>query len=127
MKYSRSLFDEKFGLVVTEATAAKTSGWAPVETNTQTMGMWHGGASGVMIETLGSLAANIHAGPGKRAVGAEMNVTHHRPATEGKVFGTATALHLGRRLATYEVKLTNSEGKLVASGRITCAIVKVEH
>ena len=50
----------------------------PVEGNTQPYGCLHGGASAALAETVGSLAAMAHAGPGKMAVGVDLNITHHR-------------------------------------------------
>ena len=50
----------------------------PVEGNTQPYGLLHGGASVVLAETLGSIGSAIHAGPGRIAVGVDINATHHR-------------------------------------------------
>ena len=37
----------------------------------------------VLGESLGSMAANLHAGPGRLAVGVDINATHTRSATSG--------------------------------------------
>ncbi len=37
--------------------------------------------------------------------------------------GVATAVHLGRSTASYEVVITDEEGKRVCTSRITCALV----
>jgi uncharacterized protein (TIGR00369 family) len=93
--------------------------------NTQPFGLWHGGASCVMAETLGSMGSTMHAGPGRRAVGVDINATHLRGATEGWVRGVATAVHRGRRVATYEVAITHEEtGTQLCSARITCMLVE---
>lgn len=120
-----SALDEKLGLEITSATAERVTGRAPVTGNTQPMGLWHGGASAVMVETLGSVAANLHAGDGA-AVGTEINVSHLRPATSGWVHGTAQAIHLGRTSAVYQVDLTDDQGRLIATGRLSCRILADE-
>ncbi len=35
----------------------------------------------------------------------------------------ATAIHLGRTMAAYEVIITNEDGKRLCTARITCALV----
>jgi uncharacterized protein (TIGR00369 family) len=39
------------------------------------------------------------------------------------VTGTATAIHLGRTSASYEVVVTDERGKRVCTSRITCALL----
>lgn len=98
------------------------TGTMPVKGNTQPFGLLHGGASAVLAETLGSLAAIAHAGEGKMAVGVDLNITHHRSAREGIVKGTATALHRGRTTATYAVSITDQDNHIIATARLTCVI-----
>jgi uncharacterized protein (TIGR00369 family) len=76
----------------------------------------------VLAETLGTLAAMVHAGEGKIAVGIEINATHHRAARAGFVTGTATPLSLGKTLATYEVVITDDADNRLCTSRITCLI-----
>jgi len=63
----------------------------------------------VLAETLGSIGAALHGGPEKVPVGIEINATHHRSATSGHVTGTATAISLGRTLASYEIVTTTPD------------------
>jgi uncharacterized protein (TIGR00369 family) len=112
----------KMGIVVHEATADRLVATMPVDGNTQPYGLLHGGASCVLAETLGSIGAALHAGPGAIAVGIEINAAHHRSATKGLVTGTATPVHLGRTLATYEIVITGEDGKRVCTARLTCMI-----
>ena len=116
---------ERMGIVLSEVSAGRAVGTMPVAGNTQPYGLLHGGASVVLAETLGSLAAAAHAGPGRQAVGIEVNATHHRSTRAGLVTGTATALHLGRRTASYEIVLEDSESRLLATARLTCLLVDV--
>jgi 1,4-dihydroxy-2-naphthoyl-CoA hydrolase len=114
----------RMGIELQEVSADRAVGTMPVAGNTQPFGLLHGGASAVLAETLGSLAANAHAGPGRRAVGIEINATHHRSVTEGLVTGTATAVHLGGRLATYDVVVEDPRGRRVCTARLTCMLIE---
>jgi uncharacterized protein (TIGR00369 family) len=111
------------GIVLTEISADRVVGTMPVEGNTQPYGLLHGGASVVLAETLGSVGSAIHAYPEAVSVGVDINATHHRAATSGTVTGVATAIHLGRTMAAYEVVITDERGKRVCTSRITCALV----
>jgi uncharacterized protein (TIGR00369 family) len=118
--------NEKMGIELTEISAERVVGTMPVEGNTQPYGLLHGGASVVLAETLGSVGSAVHAHPDKLSVGIEINATHHRSATSGTVTGVATAIHLGRTMATYEVVITDDRGKRVCTSRITCALLPRE-
>jgi uncharacterized protein (TIGR00369 family) len=76
----------------------------------------------VLAESVGSIAANLHAGPERVGVGIEISATHHRSATSGHVTATATALSLGRTLATYEIVIVDDEGQRVCTSRLTCLL-----
>lgn len=110
------------GLEVLELTAERVVGRMPVAGNTQPMGLWHGGASCVLAETLASMGAFTHAQPERVAVGVDINATHHRAAREGWVTGTATALRLGRTVVTYEVVLVDDAGERLCTARVTCQL-----
>ncbi len=110
---------EKMGMVITELTAERAVGSIPVEGNRQPVGLLHGGAYVVLAESLGSMAANVHAGPGRYAVGIELSASHSRSATSGRVTGTCTAIHLGGTLTTHEIVLTDDEGRRCSTVRIT--------
>ncbi|WP_034269344.1 hotdog fold thioesterase [Actinospica robiniae] len=113
---------EKLGIEFKELDAQRLVATMPVEGNRQPLGLLHGGASVALAETLGSIGAALHAGPGRLVVGVDINATHHRAAVSGLVTGTATPLHLGRGTATYEVAITDEHGKRVCTSRITCLI-----
>jgi 1,4-dihydroxy-2-naphthoyl-CoA hydrolase len=113
---------KKLGIEFTELSVDRLVATMPVEGNTQPAGLLHGGASVALAETLGSIGAALHAGPGRRVVGVDINATHHRGMTSGVVTGTATPLHLGRTTAAYEIVLTDERGRRVCTSRITCLI-----
>ncbi|WNV87811.1 hotdog fold thioesterase [Umezawaea sp. Da 62-37] len=120
----RGDLENRIGLRVTESSPHRVIGTLPVQGNTQPFGVLHGGASCVLVETLASVGACLHFGAdGGAAVGTELNATHHRPTREGVVTGVATAVHLGRTHATYEVVVVDQRGKRVCTARMTCVRV----
>ena len=118
--------NQKMGVKILEASAERVVATMPVEGNTQPYGLLHGGASVVLAETLGSVGSGVHAHPDKFSVGVDINATHHRSARAGTVTGVATAVHLGRSSATYEVVISDEEGRRVCTSRITCALIPRE-
>ena len=113
---------ERMGIVFTEVSADRVVGTMPVSGNTQPYGLLHGGASAVLAESLGSVGAATHAGEGRLAVGIELSCTHHRSAREGTVSGVATAISLGRTLATYEIVVSDDQGRRLCTSRLTCLL-----
>jgi 1,4-dihydroxy-2-naphthoyl-CoA hydrolase len=116
--------DIKMGVKIVEQSATRVVATMPVEGNRQSFGLLHGGASIAFAEALGSWAAVIHAGPGKSAVGLDINATHHRSARSGLVTGVATAISLGRRVTSHEVVVTDDAGRKLCTARITNLIVE---
>ncbi|GAB2700726.1 uncharacterized protein (TIGR00369 family) [Microbacterium marinum] len=110
---------EKMGIEWVEFTADRAVARMPVEGNTQPVGLLHGGAYVVLGESLGSMHANFHAGPGRLAVGIDINATHTRSATEGWVTGVCTPIHLGRSLTVHEIVVTDDAGRRCSTVRIT--------
>jgi len=113
----------RMGIEITEATPERVVGTMPLEGNTQPYGVLHGGASAALAETLASVGAGLHSAPERLPVGVDLNITHHRAAREGLVTGTATPLHNGRTTATWAVSITDERGRLLASARLTCALL----
>ena len=112
----------RMGIVLTYVSAERVEGTMPVSGNTQPYGLLHGGASCVLAETLGSVGSAVHAGPDQIALGIDINATHHRAASQGIVTGVASAIHLGRTMAAYEIVITDEQGRRVCTSRLTCAI-----
>lgn len=109
----------KMGIHFLEMSPVRMVATMPVEGNTQVAGILHGGAHVVLAETLGSFAAGMHAGPGRRALGIDVSATHHRAVSSGTVTGTCTAIHLGRTLTTHEIVMTDERGRRLSTARIT--------
>lgn len=118
--------NEKLGIELVEISPERIVATMPVDGNTQPYGLLHGGASVALAETLGSVGSALHAMPDRLSVGVDINATHHRAATKGIVTGTATAIHLGRTTAAYEVVITDEAGKRLCTSRITCALMPAE-
>lgn len=113
---------ERMGIVPVEVGPDRVVLTMPVEGNTQPFGLLHGGANAVLVETAGSIGAAMHAGPGQMVVGLDISVTHHRAARDGMVTAVAEPLSLGRTVTSYEVKVTDDDGRLLCTGRLTCLI-----
>jgi 1,4-dihydroxy-2-naphthoyl-CoA hydrolase len=109
----------KMGIEFVELSASHSVATMPVEGNTQVIGLLHGGAHVVLAESLGSVSSAIHAGPGRYAVGIEINASHSRSVTSGLVTATCTALSLGRTLATHEIVMRDETGRRLSTVRMT--------
>jgi uncharacterized protein (TIGR00369 family) len=109
----------KMGFEFLELSAERSVATMPVEGNTQVIGILHGGAHVVLGETLGSVSSAIHAGPGRVAVGIEINASHSRSVASGVVTATCTAISLGRTLATHEIVVRDEQGRRLSTVRMT--------
>lgn len=99
----------------------------PVDTRTtQPFGILHGGASCVLSETLGSVAAWMTIDPDhNRAVGLEINANHIRAVTQGYVIGKCSPMHVGKRTQVWQTDITEeATGKRVCISRLTVAIIE---
>jgi 1,4-dihydroxy-2-naphthoyl-CoA hydrolase len=113
------------GILFTEFGSDYLRGTMPVEPrNHQPTGILHGGASVVLAETLGSVAANCVVDPAKSyCVGQEINANHIRPVKSGTVTGTARAVHLGSRSQVWSIEIRDEQQRLVCISRLTVAVV----
>ena len=109
----------KMGIELLELSAEYSVARMPVEGNTQTIGILHGGAHVVLGESLGSLSSAVHGGHTKFPVGIEINATHSRSVDSGWVTGTCRALSLGRTLCTHEIVMTDDDGNRLSTVRMT--------
>lgn len=125
---------DKLGIQVVEAQAGVAVATMPVETNTQVVGLLHGGATAALAETVASVAASVHAynlSEGAKdahqgaliAVGTEITISHLRSVREGLVTASAQAVHLGRRRTVHLVRVEDEDGRLVATAQATNMIV----
>ena len=111
---------QKMGIEITHADADRVEASMPVEGNTQPYGLLHGGATCALVETIGSVAAAVGAGPGKQVVGIELNASYLRAATSGTVTAVCTPVRRGRTLSTFLIEVTDDAGRTTATARLTC-------
>lgn len=97
----------------------------PVDHRTiQPRGILHGGASCVLAETVGSVAANLVLNANTHyAVGLSINTNHIRMATAGWLVGTARPIHLGRTTQLWQISIHNEDGQLISDTRLTMAVL----
>jgi uncharacterized protein (TIGR00369 family) len=113
---------DRMGIVVTDWDPEHIVGTMPVAGNQQPYGLLHGGASCVLAETLGSVAAALAAGPTRSALGLELNASHHRAVAHGTVTGVCTPLSVGRTVASYQIVISDEAGRRVCTARLTCVL-----
>ena len=113
---------ERMGITFESVEPGQVVATMPVEGNRQPYGLLHGGATVVLAETVGSVAAALHAGAGRVAVGVEVSCAHHRAARSGFIRATTIPLHQGNSLASYTIEVTDQDGRRIATARLTCAI-----
>jgi uncharacterized protein (TIGR00369 family) len=121
-----SALDERMGIEVTEVTPDRVVARMPVQGNTQPLGLLHGGASCVIAESVGSIAATVHGYPTHYAVGVEINCSHHRGVRDGWVTATAMPIKVGRQVASFHIEITDEDGTSVATARLTCLLQPYE-
>ena len=80
------------------------------------LGHVHGGAIFALADLAFAVAANA-AGPG--CVNAQTSISYIAPGRVGPLRGEARALHIGRKLVTYEVTISDAADTLVAKAQIT--------
>lgn len=123
---SRNTALEHLGIVFTELGDDYVRAEMPVDSRTcQPMRVLHGGASVLLAESLGSMAANGVVNLERQfCVGQEINANHLRPVPEGnKVIGTARPVHLGARSQVWSIEIHNERGQLVCVSRLTMAVL----
>ena len=118
-----SPLDDKLGIRITDYNPDRMVATMPVAGNEQPFGLLHGGATCSLVETVGSWAAALGAGPGRQAVGVELNVSYLRAATAGVVTAVATPVRRGRTLATFTIEVTDEQDRVTATARLTCMLL----
>ena len=117
-----SPLDDKLGIEIVDWDPDRLVARMPVEGNTQPFGLLHGGAICALVESVGSYAAALSAGPDGRVVGIELNASYLRSATTGVVTAVCTPVRRGRTLATFLIDVTDDAGRTTATARLTCMI-----
>jgi 1,4-dihydroxy-2-naphthoyl-CoA hydrolase len=97
----------------------------PIDHRTiQPVGIMHGGASCVLAESIGSMAANCCVDTQQfYAVGLDINTNHIRSIREGFVIGTARPFHLGKTTQVWGIEIVNENMQLISVNRLTMAVL----
>lgn len=83
-------------------------------------GVLHGGASVALAESVGSAASYVFLDGQKFHVrGIEIAANHVKGIREGYVYAKATIIHKGRTTQLWEIKITNEDGDLISSCKLT--------
>ncbi|MDV7103498.1 hotdog fold thioesterase [Vibrio sp. TH_r3] len=122
---SKNTLIEHLQIQYTEITDCSVSATMPVCHFThQPLGMLHGGASVVLAETLGSVAANFSVSNEYFCVGLDINANHVRSMRNGTVTGTATPVHLGVSTQVWQINIVDQRDRLVCTSRLTISVMK---
>ena len=125
-QHSRGTINEQLDIRFTEIGPDYIRGTMPVDHRTvQPFGLLHGGASVVLAETLGSVAAQHCVDPSKYScVGVEINANHVRSVRTGRVTGTARPIHVGGRLQVWDIRIEDEQGRLNCISRLTVSVLE---
>lgn len=91
-------------------------GWAQVEMKIQPFHLngaktVHGGAIFTLADFAFAVASNLH---GQLAMGINTSTSFIKAARGGTLFGEAEEMSINRRLANYQVKITDDQQQLIA-------------
>ena len=90
------------------------------EKTKQPYGILHGGASCVLAESVGSIAAAlIMDGEKKYPVGIEINANHISSPTDGHIYAKAVPVHIGGSTSVWNIDISDDNGKRVCFSRFT--------
>lgn len=99
----------------------------PVDHRThQPMGLLHGGASAVLIESIGSIGSALLCDlQNEFPVGLEINANHIGGVKSGLVKAIGKIVHVGKRTHVWQVDIFSVETeKLICTGRLTVMVVQ---
>jgi len=97
----------------------------PVDKRTQQpYGLLHGGASVVLSETMGSVAAGLCVDFNHfKVVGIDVNAKHLKGAKEGLVTGICKPVKIGRTLHVWQTEIFNEQKELVCISQLTVMVI----
>ena len=123
---STSTMVENLGIEIIDVGQNFISGKMPVDERTkQPFGLLHGGASVALAETLGSIGAGMQIDHSSQSVvGIEINANHLKSVKSGWVFGTATAIRVGRKIQVWEIDIKDKDDNYVCKSRLTLAVIE---
>jgi 1,4-dihydroxy-2-naphthoyl-CoA hydrolase len=116
--------DSHLGFEIIEVKEDSARARVPVTSRVQQpYGLVHGGVYAALAESLASMATAAAVwDDGNIAVGLSNATSFVRPATSGTVHATAVRRHRGRTTWIWDVDMTDDEGRLCATTRVTMAV-----
>ncbi len=90
---------------------------------TQAYGVVHGGAIASLADTAVAFALMTIIQPGERVTTAEFKINFFVAVTDGEMIGEARVIHAGKRLVSADMEVKGQDGKLIAKGIATYAII----
>ena len=117
------------GITFTEIGPDYLKATMPVDERTmQIRNKLHGGASVVLAETLGSVAAWLSARDpaNTQTLGVEVSASHLRTVDGGIVTGTVRPVKIGRTLQVWDIEITDDHGHLVCKSRLSTMNVPIK-
>lgn len=96
----------------------------PNEVRYNPMGCVHGGILSTLRDSVVSAAVHTALPAGKGYLTIEIKVNFLRPVLQasGEIIGEGKLVHLGGQIATAEGRITDTKGRLCATGTATCLI-----
>jgi uncharacterized protein (TIGR00369 family) len=113
-----------FALVEVEEGRAVFEG-SPDERVYNPLGTVHGGYAATLLDSACGIATHSRLAPGQSYTTLELKVAYHRAMTAdtGVVRAEGTVISMGRRVAFAEAKLTDANGRLLASATSTLLVI----
>lgn len=117
-------FSGLLGLVLSDADEHSARGVVAVRRELmQPWGVVHGGVFATIAETLASWATATAVVPaGAAAMGLSNSTSFLRPIGAGNIHALATRRHRGRTTWVWDVDMSDDEGRLCATSRVTIAV-----
>ncbi len=118
---------ESFGIEITAVENDSVTGTLKVDQRHLRPGnIMNGGVSLVLLETMGSISTCLYIDPKKyNAFGIQVTANHLAVARPGDILtAKSRPVHIGRTTQVWDVDITNHQGKLVSSGRITMLVTE---
>jgi uncharacterized protein (TIGR00369 family) len=97
----------------------------PAEWTANPAGVVHGGFTTALLDTVMTLVVVSLLPPERSATTLDLQIHFVRPATPGagKLLAEATAVHIGSTVGTAEGRVSDQDGRLIAHGTATMAII----
>jgi uncharacterized protein (TIGR00369 family) len=97
----------------------------PAEYHYNPIGVVHGGVAATLLDSAMGCAVNASLPAGTAYTTLEIKVNYLRPLTKttGLIRAEGNVVHLGRRMAVAEGRVTDASGKVYATASTTCLVM----